>query len=51
MFHHALMDEAELGDAASLLMLVAGHPLARARPMIELVGEATDAREEARLFP
>ena len=51
MFHHALMDEAELGEAASLLRLVAGHPLARARPMIELVGEATGAREEVRLVP
>jgi hypothetical protein len=30
---------------------VAGHPLARARPMIELVGEASGAREEFRLVP
>ena len=50
MFHHALMDEAELGDAASLLRLVAGHPSARARPMIELVGRRP-VREEARLVP
>ena len=48
MFHHALMDEAELGEAALLLRLVAVHPSAHTRPMIELVGEATGARAEAR---
>ena len=37
MFHHALMDDAELRDAASLLELLAGHGSARARPMIELI--------------
>ena len=38
MFHHALMDEAERADAASLLELVADHRSARAQPMIELIG-------------
>jgi hypothetical protein len=38
MFHHPLMDAAELCDAAFLLELVAGHPSARVQSMIELVG-------------
>jgi hypothetical protein len=38
MFHHALMDDAELADAASLAELVAAHPSARVQSMIELVG-------------
>lgn len=37
MFHHALMDEAELADAGLVLELLAGHPSARVRPMIELI--------------
>jgi hypothetical protein len=40
MLHHPLMDGAELADAASLLDLIAAHPSARARPMIELVGRS-----------
>ena len=44
MFHHALMDDAELGDAALLLGLLAGHPSARVRPMIELIASAASPK-------
>ncbi|MGH2987514.1 MAG: hypothetical protein ACRDLO_12620 [Solirubrobacterales bacterium] len=37
MFHHSLMDDAELRDAALLLELLVGHPSAGVRPMIELI--------------
>ena len=40
MFHHALMDDAELADAAALAELVAAHASARVEPMVELVGRA-----------
>jgi hypothetical protein len=41
MFHHALMDHVELSDAALLFELLAGHPSARPRPMIELIDRRT----------
>jgi hypothetical protein len=37
MFHHALMDDAELRDAEQLLDLLAGHSSASARAMNELI--------------
>jgi hypothetical protein len=40
MFHHAVMDRAELEDATLMLELVAAHPCARALPIIELTGAA-----------
>ena len=36
MFHHAVMDEAELAAAAELLDLLAEHPRAHPRPLLEL---------------
>jgi hypothetical protein len=44
MFHHSLMDEAELAEATLLLELLAGHPAARFRPMIELIAEPASPR-------
>ena len=38
MFHHAIMDAADMRRAASLLALLAGHERARPLPMMELVG-------------
>ena len=37
MFHHALMDDAELGYAEQLLDLLAGHSSVGARSMNELI--------------
>jgi hypothetical protein len=42
MFHHALMDVAELSDAALLLDVLAAHRSARPRPMVELIGRPAD---------
>ena len=38
MFHHAIMDAAELGRASELLGLLAGHERASPAPMMELIG-------------
>jgi hypothetical protein len=38
MFHHAEMGRAEIGRAAELLDLLAGHPQARVQPMLEVAG-------------
>ena len=43
--HHALMDDAELDDAAALLRLLAGHDSARALPMAALIGVAAVSQE------
>ena len=40
MFHHALMDDGELRDAAALLHLLAEHDSARGLPMAALIGVA-----------
>jgi hypothetical protein len=42
MFHHALMDVAELSDVALLLDLLAAYRSARARPMVELIGRPAE---------
>ncbi|MEA2320062.1 MAG: hypothetical protein QOD44_4251 [Solirubrobacteraceae bacterium] len=43
MFHHAVMDGAEMRRAAELLGLLAGHDRVRPARMMELVGEAVPA--------
>ena len=40
MFHHAVMDAAEMRDAAALLAVVAGHEHARPARMLALAGSA-----------
>lgn len=37
MFHHAEMDDDDMGRAGELLALVAGHERADARPMMAIV--------------
>jgi len=38
MFHHAVMDDADMAAAGDLLALLAGHPACRFASILELAG-------------